>query len=770
MTEPPRGADPQRDASAAGAFAIATASVLAALEVAGLAARDGLFLSEIAATRLPLAMIASAALAIVATGALSGSLRRAHPGRVAPLSLCASGVVFIAIGALVPTAPQLAAVVLYLHMTGLAPVIASSFWSIVAEGFDPYSAKRAVARMAAAAALGGVVGGLAAERIATIFDMSALLVALGLLSALAGWGALRAGSPLSAAPPPSAGGDRPNAQETGLRLLIRRPLLRQMATLMLIVAVVETLVDYAFKVEAAAAFSGDDALVRFFAAFYTGCGLLAFAIQASVGNRFLRRFGLAGAVAMLPASVALAGALATTVAKLWAFVLVRASETVASASFFRTGFQLLYTPVPPAVKRPAKVWVDIASGSLGEMLGAGLVLGLLLAVPSLPSAWVVALAVAGCLLALAIVRRIHLGYVAQLAESLRTGRVALGVDEALDATTARTIAESQMALDRESLLAQARAFGTGDEDRAGAPHGSSAPVTVVDSQAAEQAAAGHPDPTAEWVEELVSREPARARRVLMRDARTSAGATLRRRRRIVSHVIPLLEDDSLAREAEDFLRDLGSHVVGQLVDALLDSEENPRVRIRLAGVLARIRDPRAMAGLWRGLDEGDFELRFACARAAARIVSRSRELAPATAEIYARIARELRVPEEEWVRQGRRTPADRGERSVLLDRAVLRAVSRSLEQIFTLLSLAHEREVMASVLAGLASEQPELRGTALEYLESVLPASLRGDLWPRLHADAQRAVSGRPDAEVAEELLRSSSAVVIRSDALAGDG
>ena len=41
----------------------------------------------------------------------------------------------------------------------------------------------------------------------------------------------------------------------------------------------------------------------------------------------------------------------------------------------------------------------------------------------------VALAVAGCLLALAIVRRIHLGYVAQLAESLRTGRVALGVDE-----------------------------------------------------------------------------------------------------------------------------------------------------------------------------------------------------------------------------------------------------------------------------------------------------------------------------------------------------
>ena len=177
-----------------------------------------------------------------------------------------------------------------------------------------------------------------------------------------------------------------------------------------------------------------------------------------------------------------------------------------------------------------------------------------------------------------------------------------------------------------------------------------------------------------------------------------------------------------------------------------------------------------MAGLWRGVEEAGFGLRFACARAAARIANRCSELAPPAAQVYARVTRELAVDDEVWTRQGRRAPAAAADRSVLLDRVALRSVSRSLEQIFTLLSLVHPREVMASVLAGLTSEESELRGTALEYLESVLPASLRRELWPRLHADLDRQTSGRPGQEVAEELLRSSAAVVIRSETLTGDG
>ena len=66
------------------------------------------------------------------------------------------------------------------------------------------------------------------------------------------------------------------------------------------------------------------------------------------------------------------------------------------------------------------------------------------------------MAVAACILALLLVRRVNGGYVRQLADSLRTGQLELRADQALDLTTARTIAERHVAVDRESLLAQVR--------------------------------------------------------------------------------------------------------------------------------------------------------------------------------------------------------------------------------------------------------------------------------------------------------------------------
>jgi hypothetical protein len=128
------------------------------------------------------------------------------------------------------------------------------------------------------------------------------------------------------------------------------------------------------------------------------------------------------------------------------------------------------------------------------------------------------------------------------------------------------------------------------------------------------------------------------------------------------------------------------------------------------------------------------------------------------------------VTDAVWERQGRRPPAGPADRSVLLDRGALRSVNRSLEQVFTLLSLAHEREVMASVLAALASNEPALRGTALEYLESVLPAPLRQRLWPRLHVDRLPSSSDRTREQIADELLRSSIGLVVERGKLAGDG
>lgn len=741
-----------RDASAV-TFAVATAGVIAGSEVAGRAARDGYYLSELPASSLPLAMAASALLAIAGTLAVSAWLRRSAPERVAPLTLVASGGVFVLLGALSAAAPRPAAALLYLHMTGLVPVAVSAFWAVVNERFDPYTAKTVVARMAAAGAIAGVIGGVAAERGSALLGIPAVLIALGALSALCGWSTLRLSSRVGVAPSPEP---EEGAQVSGFRSATRHPLLRQMAVLMLVVAIVETLVDYALKVEAAAAFASRDALVRFFAAFYIGCGVLSFLIQVAVRDRLLRRFGLASAVAMLPASVALAGAFGAAASRLWGFVLARGAETVASLAFFRAGFQLLYTPMTPRVRRPAKAWVDVVAGSAGDLLGSALVFVLVASIPGLPSRFLLALASAGSLGALLIVVRIHRSYVRQLGESLRAGHVALRRDDAFDATTALTIARSQILPDRSALLAQARAHQ--------AHRAAEAAPTVADRPEREPPTS---DPSPRWLEELSSGDATRVRGVLKLDVVTAAGATEARRRRLAAHVVPLLEVDELASDAQQFLRARGARIAGLLVDELLEPDTPTRVRMGLAAVLGSLVDARAVAGLWKGVSNDDFDVRFACARAAARIASRDPSLAPPRSEVQARIASELDVSDDAWSRQGERPPAAAGERSALLSRASLGRVSRSVEHVFTLLSIAHGRELIASALAGLTSGDEALRGTALEYLESVLPAAQCRRLFARLDAGVAPPTR-RSQQEIEQQLLLTAAHLLVEPDPTPG--
>jgi hypothetical protein len=98
---------------------------------------------------------------------------------------------------------------------------------------------------------------------------------------------------------------------------------------------------------------------------------------------------------------------------------------------------------------------------------------------------------------------------------------------------------------------------------------------------------------------------------------------------------------------------------------------------------------------------------------------------------------------------------------VLLNRRALESVRPSLEHTFTLLALAHERELVASALAGLASHDDSLRGTALELLESVLPAALRKRIWPRLQARPLERREPRTRQQIADELLKTTAGAVL---------
>ena len=62
---------------------------------------------------------------------------------------------------------------------------------------------------------------------------------------------------------------------------------------------------------------------------------------------------------------------------------------------------------------------------------------------------------------------------------------------------------------------------------------------------------------------------------------------------------------------------------------------------------------------------------------------------------------------------------------------------------------------------GLYTTDTSLRGTALEYLDSVLPPDIREHLWPFIDEGTAPGRVVRPNTDVLEDLLRSNGSILI---------
>src|SRR5687768_18577048 len=78
-------------------------------------------------------------------------------------------------------------------------------------------------------------------------------------------------------------------------------------------------------------------------------------------------------------------------------------------------------------------------------------------------------------------------------------------------------------------------------------------------------------------------------------------------------------------------------------------------------------------------------------------------------------------------------------------------LTRNVENLFSLLSLFLERDGLRLCLRALQQDNDHQRGTALEYLQTVLPPALRDKLLPLL-SDAGPIPTAREPAELLAEL------------------
>jgi hypothetical protein len=103
---------------------------------------------------------------------------------------------------------------------------------------------------------------------------------------------------------------------------------------------------------------------------------------------------------------------------------------------------------------------------------------------------------------------------------------------------------------------------------------------------------------------------------------------------------------------------------------------------------------------------------------------------------------------------------------MFVDEFVKDRAGRSLAHVFTLLALVFPAETLQIAFRGLHSTDRNLRGTALEYLESVLPPGLRVRLWPFLDDSRPPSRTTRAREEILADLIRSNESVMLNLQAL----
>ncbi|MDQ3341743.1 MAG: hypothetical protein M4D80_41880 [Myxococcota bacterium] len=706
------------------AVASFTAGALIAQQIVGKAVRDTLFLTTFSAADLPGMMIVGALLSLSSAVGLSRLLQRYGPRRLLPMLFGVSAAAFVGEWLLGFSSTAAMTVAFYLHIALLGPALLSAFWSLVNEDYDPYNAKRAVARIAGGATVGGVVGGLAVWSAAEVISLHELLLAMaGLqLVCLVGTLLMKATTRATRESMPSVAraGDR-----RALRVLVRTPLLRNLAVIVAIGSATSSLLDYLLSSTASQLLGKGAPLLSFFSLFWLGVSVASMAVQFTLGERVLNRVGLAKSIGALPALLIVGGAAAIALPSLASYVVIRGFEAIQRNSLHRSAYELFYTPVAESRKRAAKALIDIGFDRLGTVVGAGLVALFLATDPAQVSQLVLVAIVGLCVASLSITPLLRANYIAALEGGLRDTASLTPLTTAESAGPAESAAPSNGAPE-EVAAASFESPSVGDGPIADALRD---PAGVVDGR--------------EWID-----GPADA-------AVAGLGAlTARSAQPAVAYAIMLLTHRERYAEAFSALSKISAAIAGQLADVLVDLEADVLVRRRVALVLARTGTQRGVDALLLGVTDDRFEIRYACSRALMQLVTRH----PRLQVDRARLLQALLVELDHRTRQPARlafVPDHLEEMPMFVAPRLHPAADHELDHVFTVIGLHIDREQLLMAYRALHQDDVRQRGTALEYLQTILPADFRDAVWP--FVDQLAAPPPRAARTILAELIRTTS-------------
>ena len=409
-------------------------------------ARDALFLTKVPIAYLPALYLAIAGAGLLTTrlGAAlearreaSGSAARASRFDPVSTSLVAGAVITGAfwIGTASPSRAVLYA--LYVFSGLFASWVAGRLWIRLGAIFTVVQAKRLYGVVGTGAVLGAVIGSAVARACLAVVEVrhllligAALLVvtAIGPAALLPRPVAERRGpwsSAGGARDPEDAAHSKPSLSAQA-REVARHPYLVRVLGIVLVTAAVGTAIDFVFKSEVARTIQDPRDLASFLATVSLATNVASLVAQSIGVGIVMRVLGVHRALYVMPLLIGLGAGGALLGLGFAAAVAMRAIDGSLRQSLQKTSVELLFVPLPDAIRGRSKPIVDLVGQRGGQAVTSIAILGLVYVVGKDRSTQAVGLVVAVLAAAwLLLARGIRSRYLDVFRATLQRGRIEL---------------------------------------------------------------------------------------------------------------------------------------------------------------------------------------------------------------------------------------------------------------------------------------------------------------------------------------------------------
>jgi ATP:ADP antiporter, AAA family len=267
--------------------------------------------------------------------------------------------------------------VLNIWVSLFSVILVSQGWLVASNLFDARQAKRLYPILDMGMVIGAAFGGEFTKRAVSLIGTESLLLASAGLVALAYGASLIAGSKSR---PAIEHAHAASEKETDFSIsqmigdIARVRHLRIIVGMMVVMYLVDTLVEYQFQAMARGSYKGDQ-LTAFFGQFY-GLWLngIEFVFQLFLTGLVVRWFGIGATLQISPVAVGLSSVAILAAPGVVSTSAVRLTEASTRYTMTKTGMELLYMPLPLALRNRIKAFIDICVDRLSRGIGGVLLL------------------------------------------------------------------------------------------------------------------------------------------------------------------------------------------------------------------------------------------------------------------------------------------------------------------------------------------------------------------------------------------------------------